>query len=156
MILGRQKNGIWEEPTVPKSSEVFIGIYLQYLAELCQALPCFILYSKAKLACYSRYILTSYFCIPIPDDEQNIFFGFKEVFQSFIEQINFSYFGTDGKAQTWVIVILNGLPWKQATIILSFLRLNPSTVFQTLLLIMKATPSLLWDFLPRVLDRIVI
>ena len=28
------------------------------------ALPCFILYSKAKLACYSRYFLISYFCIP--------------------------------------------------------------------------------------------
>ena len=34
------------------------------LAKLCQSLPCFILYSKAKLACYSRYLLTSYFRIP--------------------------------------------------------------------------------------------
>ena len=25
---------------------------------------CFILHSKAKLACYSRYLLTTYFCIP--------------------------------------------------------------------------------------------
>ena len=24
------------------------------------------LYSNAKLACYSRYLLTSYFCIPVP------------------------------------------------------------------------------------------
>ena len=31
----------------------------------------------------------------------------------------------------WVTVILNGLPWKQAEIILSFLKLHPSTVFQT-------------------------
>ena len=29
------------------------------------SLPCFILYSKAKLACYSGYLLTSYFCFPI-------------------------------------------------------------------------------------------
>ena len=29
------------------------------------ALPCFIVYSKAKLACYSGYLLTSYFCFPI-------------------------------------------------------------------------------------------
>ena len=29
-------------------------------------------------------------------------------------------------------MILNGLPWKQAEIILSFLRLHPGTVFQTL------------------------
>jgi len=42
-------------------------------------------------------------------------------------------------------VILNGLPWKQTEIILSFLRLHPSTAFQTLLLTMMATPFLLRD-----------
>ena len=36
-------------------------------------MPCFILYSKAKLVCHSRYLLTSYFCIPVPYDEKNIF-----------------------------------------------------------------------------------
>ena len=30
------------------------------LAKLYQPLPCFILYSKAKFACYSRCFLTSY------------------------------------------------------------------------------------------------
>ena len=40
-----------------------------------QPLPCFILYSKAKFACYSRYFLTSCFCIPIPYNEKDIFFG---------------------------------------------------------------------------------
>ena len=34
------------------------------LAKLYSALLCFIPYSKAKFACYSRYLLTSYFCIP--------------------------------------------------------------------------------------------
>ena len=34
---------------------------------------CFILYSKVKLACYSRYLLTSYFCIPVHYDEKDIF-----------------------------------------------------------------------------------
>ena len=34
------------------------------LANLCWPLPCFILYSKAKFACYSWYLLTSYLCIP--------------------------------------------------------------------------------------------
>ena len=34
-----------------------------------------ILHSKAKLACYSRYLFTSYFCIPVPYDEKDIFFG---------------------------------------------------------------------------------
>ena len=33
---------------------------------LCYPLPCFILYSKAKFFHYSRYFLTSYFCIPVP------------------------------------------------------------------------------------------
>ena len=40
------------------------------LRKLCWPWPCFILYSKAKLACYSRYLLTSYFCIPVPYDEK--------------------------------------------------------------------------------------
>ena len=30
---------------------------------------------KAKFAGYSRYFLTSYFCIPVPYDEKDIFFG---------------------------------------------------------------------------------
>ena len=38
-------------------------------------LPCFILYSKAKSACYSRCFLTFYFCIPGPCNEKDIFFG---------------------------------------------------------------------------------
>ena len=33
-----------------------------------------ILYSKAKFACYSRCFLTSYFCIPVPYNEKDIFF----------------------------------------------------------------------------------
>ena len=45
------------------------------LTELCEPFPCFILYSKAKLACYSRYLLTSYFCIPVLSDEKDISFG---------------------------------------------------------------------------------
>ena len=40
-------------------------------------------------------------------------------------------------------MILNGLPWKQTEIILSFLRLHPSTSFLTLLLTLMATAFLL-------------
>jgi len=40
---------------------------------------------------------------------------------------------------------LNGLPWKQAEMILSFLRLHPNTAFLKLLLTMRATPLLLRD-----------
>ena len=39
-------------------------------------------------------------------------------------------------------MILNGLPWKQTEIILSFQRLHPSTAFPTLLMTMMATPFL--------------
>ena len=42
------------------------------LAELCPC-PCFILYSKAEFACYSRYLLTSYFRILVPYNEKDIF-----------------------------------------------------------------------------------
>ena len=40
-------------------------------------------------------------------------------------------------------------PWKRTEIILSFLRLHPSTTFRTLLLTMMATPFLLRDSCPQ-------
>ena len=69
------------------------------LAKLYQPLPCFLLYSKAKFACYSRHFLTSYFCIPIPYNEKDIFFGcqFQKVLQVFIEPFNFSFFSITGQ-----------------------------------------------------------
>ena len=45
------------------------------LTKLCCTLPYFILYSKDTLACYSRYRLASYFCIPVSYKEVDIFFG---------------------------------------------------------------------------------
>ena len=45
------------------------------LAKLHEPLPCFILYPKAKFACYSRYLLTSYFYIQVPYNEKDIFWG---------------------------------------------------------------------------------
>ena len=38
-------------------------------------LPYFILYSKAKFACYSRYLFTSYFGTPVPYNEKDNFWG---------------------------------------------------------------------------------
>ena len=38
-------------------------------------LTCFVWYSKAKFACYSMYLLTSYFCIPVPYNEKDTFLG---------------------------------------------------------------------------------
>ena len=61
------------------------------------SLPYFILYSKAKLACYSRYLLTSYFCISIPCDEMDIFFALVlERFVGLHTLFNFSFFGNSG------------------------------------------------------------
>ena len=40
------------------------------LTKLCWPLPCFVLYCKGRFACYSRYLLTSNFCIPVLDDEK--------------------------------------------------------------------------------------
>ena len=64
------------------------------LAKLYQPLPYFILYSKTKFACYSRYFLILYFCIPVPYNEKDIFFEcqFQKVLQVFIEPFNFSFF----------------------------------------------------------------
>ena len=47
-----------------------------FLAEFSVTLPSFVLFSKAKLASYSRYLLTSYFCILVPYDEKDILFIF--------------------------------------------------------------------------------
>ena len=45
----------------------FLGITLLVFALLLST-------SKAKFACYSRYFLTSYFCILVPYNEKDIFF----------------------------------------------------------------------------------
>ena len=70
---------IWWCPCV-ESSLVLLeeGVFYDQcilLATLFQLLPCFILYSKAKVASYSRCLVTSYFCIPVRFDEKYIFFG---------------------------------------------------------------------------------
>ena len=64
-------------------------------------LPCFILYSKAKLACDSRYLLSSYFCIPVNYDEKEIFFFFLvlvlEGFVGLHRPFNFNLFSISGQ-----------------------------------------------------------
>ena len=68
------------------------------LAKLCQPLSCFILYPKAKLSCYFRHLLTSYFCIPVSYNERTSFFWcqFQKVLQIFIELFNFNFVGISG------------------------------------------------------------
>ena len=47
------EEGVWYDQSV-------------FLAKLYYPVPCFLLYSKATFTCYSRYFLTSYFCILVP------------------------------------------------------------------------------------------
>ena len=120
-------------------------------AKLYQSLPYLILHSKAKFACYSWCFLTSYFCIPVPYNEKDIFLGVSSR-RSCRSSQNCSTSASSALqvgAQTWITVILNGLPWKLTEIILSFLRLHPSTAFQTVLLTMMVTPFLLRDSCPQ-------
>ena len=69
---------IWWYPSV-ESSLVLLeeGVCYDQCVLLAQLLPlpCFILYYKGKFACYSRCFLTSYFCIPVPYNDKDIFFG---------------------------------------------------------------------------------
>ena len=74
---------IWWCPCV-ESSFVLLEVAVGYdqcvlLAKLYEPWPCFILYAKPKFACYSRYFLTSYFCIPVHYNEKDIFFGWEQV-----------------------------------------------------------------------------
>ena len=63
------------------------------LAKLYQSLPCFIPYSKDKFACYSRCVLTSYFCIQSPVMKRTSFWVLVlKVLEVFIEPPNFSFF----------------------------------------------------------------
>ena len=58
---------IWWCPCVESSlccwKKLFVMTSAFSWQNFCQPLPCFILYCKAKFACYSRCFLTSYFCI---------------------------------------------------------------------------------------------
>ena len=69
---------IWWCPCVESSRVVGRECLLWPMHSLGKTLLCFallILYSKAKFACYSRYLLTSYFCIPFPFNEKDTFQG---------------------------------------------------------------------------------
>ena len=113
------------------------------LAKLYKTLLFFILRSKAKPACYSRYLFSSYFCIPVPYDERTFLLLVLGHLVDLYKTIQLSFFGISGWGIDLDYLILNGLPWKQTEIILSFFRLHPSTAFWTLLLTIRATPFLI-------------
>ena len=83
---------------------------------------------QGQTSCYSRYLLTSYFC----SSSALVFV-----------------------VLTWTTMMLNDLPWKQTEIILSFLRVHWSTAFRTLVDDEGySVPSN--RFLARVVDTMVI
>ena len=95
---------------------------------------------QGQICLYSRCFLTSYFCIPVTYNEKDIFFGDSSR-RSCRSSKNLSTSASLAllvRAWTW-ITLLNGLPCKRTEIILSFLRLHPSTAFHTFLLTMRAT-----------------
>ena len=125
------------------------------LVKLCWPLPCFILYSKAKLACYSRYLLHS-----SPCDEKDISFFFgvssRRPCKSSKNHSTSASSALVVGAQTWIPVILKGLPWKQT---------DHSVVFEILSKFYSISNSFVdYDgysisskgFLPTVVDIMVI
>ena len=90
--------------------------------------------------------MASYFYIPVPYNEKDIFLGVL-VLEGLVglhrtvqlQLIQCTVWGID--------LDYHDIEWfaLETEIILSFLRLHPSTAFQTLLLTMRATPFLQWD-----------
>ena len=102
---------------------------MQYLTGISKMTEWSWFFSKAKLAHYSSFLLTSDFCIPVPYDEKDIFFFFLVLVLESLVGLHRSI----QLLQHWWLgprlgftVILNGLPWKQTEIILLFWRLHTS------------------------------
>ena len=74
---------------------------------------------------------------------------FQNVLQVFIEPFNFSFFSITGQGIDLDYCDIKWFALERTEIILSFLRLHPSTAFQTLLLTMMDTPFLLRDSCPQ-------
>ena len=89
---------IWLCPWVESSLVLLEEDVCVLLAKLYQPLPCFIPYSKAKFVCYSRCFLTSYFRIPVPYNEKDIFFWVLvlEGLVGLQEPFNFIFFSING------------------------------------------------------------
>ena len=145
---------IWWCPCVESSPVLLEGgvCYDQcvLLATLCWPLPCFILYSEAKFACYSRYLLTSFFCIPVPYYEDDIFFCVCVLFLEgrvglYITVLFLFFSAVVVGALTWVTVTMSGLPRKGTKVLLSSLRSHRVLHFGP----MMATPFLLRASCPQ-------
>ena len=111
---------------------------------------------QGQTSCYSRYLLTSYFCIPLPYDGKDIIFGvsFRRSCRSLYKLSTSCSSALVFVVLTWTTMMLNDLSWKQTKIILSFLRVHRSTAFRTLVDEGYSIPSN--RFLARVVDTMVI
>ena len=121
---------------------------------LCPASFCI---PRPNLPVFPRCFLTSYFCIPVPFNEKDIFWGVSSK-RSYRSAQNRSMSASSVLlvgTQTWITVILNGLPWKLTEIILLFLRLHPSTAFETFVDYNGYSISS-EGFLPAIVDIMVI
>ena len=117
------------------------------LTKLCWPLSCFILYFKAKLVCYSRYLLASCFCISVSYDEKHVLF-WCSFWKVFIEPFNFSFFGINNWGidldycdAEWFALETN----QDHSVVL---EIAPTTAFG-LLLTMRIMPFLLRDSFPQ-------
>ena len=98
---------------------------------------------QGQTCMYSGYLLTSYFYILIPYDENDIFFGIsfrKSCINGSTELFIFIFFNICGQG---IDLDYHDIEWKWTEIILQFLRLHPSTACWTLLLTMRAASFLL-------------
>ena len=82
---------------------------------------------QSQTWCYSRYLLTSYFCILIPYDEKDMFLVLVLCLVGLHGNNQLQLLRHQWLGQTWIPVMLNNFPWKWPETILSFLRLHPST-----------------------------
>ena len=105
-------------------------------------------------------ISTSFFCIPVSQDEKDIFFWcqVQKILQVLIKPFNFSFFSISGQG---IDLDYSDIEWfpsetnRETEVILSFLRLHPSTEFRTLVDYEGYSISSN-RFLPTVVDIIVI
>ena len=68
---------------------------------------------KAKFACYSRYLLISYFGIPVPYNEKDVFFGVLvlEILVDLLRTIQFQrpqHYWLDYCGIEWIALEING------------------------------------------------
>ena len=108
---------------------------------------------QGQLPITPGYFLNSYFCVPVPYYEKDIFFwvlvpeGLVGLHRTSQLQLLQCYWLGHRLGLLWYWMVCLGN--EQTSIILSFLRLHPSTAFQTRLLTMMATPFLLRDSCPQ-------